>query len=105
MTHSAARSRVEAGAFGSIIALQQVVAAAESPLLEPRDRLGESSARGVAIGLLEFGQLHPSNQRSGSNADRAGSFIDVALRQDAVPSMLRRKVSTPIRCRRAAWTS
>jgi len=81
MMHSAARMRTDAGVSGSIIVFRSVVAAAEAPLLEPCDRLGESGAPGVTIGLLELGQLEPAQESSGSNASSTRSFVHVALSQ------------------------
>jgi hypothetical protein len=50
-------------------------------LLEFGDCLGIGRPAGFAVRRLELWDLHPLEQRVGSDADRLGSLIDVALRQ------------------------
>src|SRR6266481_2955573 len=62
--------------------LQQCCRCGGGSLLEAGDRLRESGAPGITKGLLELEQLEPAQERSGSNAGSAGSFVNVALSQE-----------------------
>jgi len=48
-------------------------------LLQTSDRLGEGSAPGFPVGLLEFGYLKPADQGGASNAGNPSSFFDIPL--------------------------
>ena len=68
--------------------LQQCRRRGRGSLLEPRDRLGESSALGVTICPLELGQLQPAPERCGSNSYGLGSLIDVPVSQQGRDRLL-----------------
>lgn len=80
ITHSAARTLVEAGVFWSTMIFSSVDAAARG-LLQPRYRLRECVPAGLSVGRAELRRLHPPQERVGTYRGNPSGVFDASLRE------------------------